>query len=236
MSAIAYGAAVLLLLNLIIALHEVGHLLVARRLGLAVPEYNVGLGKRLLHRNVRGTEVALRVLPLGGYVVCPELERVHPARRIAVSLAGPAIQLVAAWAVLTLGGHPIAAAQLVWRIMWAGFSGMGAVPVAAWHIVTGADRNDGMAGPVGIVTQGSHVLQGGWLLGALTLFVLLNVGIATLNLLPLPPLDGGHVAMALLRWARVPAAIVTGVQVAVSLVVVALVATIMLGDVFNPSA
>lgn len=51
-----------------IALHELGHLIPARRFGVHVPEYSVGFGPALARRPWRGTTVVLRAIPLGGYV------------------------------------------------------------------------------------------------------------------------------------------------------------------------
>ncbi|UNX55912.1 site-2 protease family protein [Georgenia sp. TF02-10] len=51
-----------------IALHEIGHLVPAKRFGVLVPQYMVGFGKTLWSRTVRGTEYGIKALPLGGYV------------------------------------------------------------------------------------------------------------------------------------------------------------------------
>ncbi len=51
-----------------IALHEFGHLIPAKRFGVAVPRFSVGFGKTLVSKRVGGTEYALKALPLGGYV------------------------------------------------------------------------------------------------------------------------------------------------------------------------
>jgi membrane-associated protease RseP (regulator of RpoE activity) len=51
-----------------IALHEIGHLVPAKRFGVKVPQYMVGFGPTLWSRTVRGTEYGVKALPLGGYV------------------------------------------------------------------------------------------------------------------------------------------------------------------------
>ncbi|MFH5822499.1 M50 family metallopeptidase [Georgenia sp. AZ-5] len=55
-------------LLLSIALHEIGHLVPAKKFGVKVPQYMVGFGKTLWSRTVRGTEYGIKALPLGGYV------------------------------------------------------------------------------------------------------------------------------------------------------------------------
>ena len=54
----------------------------------------------------------------------------------------------------------------------------------------------GLAGPVGIVTLSSEAVRGGYFL---SLLAFISVQLALLNMLPLLPLDGGHVVFALLE-------------------------------------
>ena len=51
-----------------IALHEVGHLVPAKRFGVRVGQYMVGLGPTLFSRRVGETEYGLKALPIGGYI------------------------------------------------------------------------------------------------------------------------------------------------------------------------
>ncbi len=51
-----------------IALHEVGHLVPAKRFGVKVSEYFVGFGPTLWSRRRGETEYGLKAVPLGGYV------------------------------------------------------------------------------------------------------------------------------------------------------------------------
>ncbi len=57
-----------LLIALSIALHEVGHLVPAKKFGLRVPDYMVGFGPTLWSK-VRGeTRYGIKAIPLGGYI------------------------------------------------------------------------------------------------------------------------------------------------------------------------
>jgi regulator of sigma E protease len=60
-----------------------------------------------------------------------------------------------------------------------------------------------LSGPIGIMRIFYDVLSGpyGWQL-ALWFAVLINVNLAMINLLPLPVLDGGHIALSLIEWIR----------------------------------
>ena len=51
-----------------IALHEVGHMLPAKRFGVRVSQYMVGFGPTLWSRTRGETEYGIKALPLGGYV------------------------------------------------------------------------------------------------------------------------------------------------------------------------
>ncbi len=66
----------LLGLVLSIALHEVGHLVPAKRFGVKVPEYFIGFGPRLWSTRRGETEYGIKLLPLGGYV---RLAGMYPA-------------------------------------------------------------------------------------------------------------------------------------------------------------
>ena len=70
----------------------------------------------------------------------------------------------------------------------------------ASHSSIGASQ---LSGPVGIMNLLFAVLSSdvGWRY-ALWLAVLINVNLAMLNLLPLPVLDGGHIALSLIEWIR----------------------------------
>ncbi|WP_350258962.1 M50 family metallopeptidase [Scrofimicrobium sp. R131] len=51
-----------------VALHELGHLMPAKKFGALVPEYWVGFGPTLYQRRVGGTTYGIKAILLGGYV------------------------------------------------------------------------------------------------------------------------------------------------------------------------
>jgi membrane-associated protease RseP (regulator of RpoE activity) len=68
---IAFIIGVLLLvvgLALSIALHELGHLLPAKKFGVRVGQYMIGFGPTLWSRRIGETEYGFKALPLGGYI------------------------------------------------------------------------------------------------------------------------------------------------------------------------
>lgn len=58
----------ILMLGGLIFLHELGHFLAAKSMGMPVEVFSLGFGPRLLGFRWRETDVRLAVLPLGGYV------------------------------------------------------------------------------------------------------------------------------------------------------------------------
>ena len=59
----------IIIFGIIVAIHEYGHLWWAKRSGILVPEYAVGMGPKIFaHQAKDGTLYTIRILPLGGYV------------------------------------------------------------------------------------------------------------------------------------------------------------------------
>lgn len=98
-----------LILLVVIPIHELGHLLVARRFGFKILEYFVGFGPRLWSARRGETEYGVKAIPAGGYVkiagmnpyepVAPEdLPRAYGSKpiwqRALVILAGPLSHLL----------------------------------------------------------------------------------------------------------------------------------------------
>lgn len=59
---------VILCFGFIIFIHELGHFLMAKRVGVKVHEFALGFGPRLLYKKKDETEYCLRLFPVGGYV------------------------------------------------------------------------------------------------------------------------------------------------------------------------
>jgi regulator of sigma E protease len=58
----------LLMIGALIFLHELGHFLFAKRMGLPVEVFSLGFGPRLIGFKWKETDIRLALLPLGGYV------------------------------------------------------------------------------------------------------------------------------------------------------------------------
>ena len=60
--------AFVVILCAMIVIHEFGHFIVAKMLGIAVETFSVGFGPRLLGFRIGETDYRLSAIPLGGYV------------------------------------------------------------------------------------------------------------------------------------------------------------------------
>lgn len=113
----------LLGLGIVITLHELGHLFVAKRMGITVEAFSVGWGPKIASFTRGGTEYRISWLPIGGYckmqgehalvrawqskstridVEAGDFFAARPVQRIAVLLAGPVVNYLFAVLVLTL--------------------------------------------------------------------------------------------------------------------------------------
>ena len=110
------------LLGLLVALHELGHLIAARACRMKVERFAVGFGPPLLAVRRRGTEYSLRAIPFGGFVRISgmEVEGDAPApgsyasrprwQRALVLFAGSAVNYLIAIGLLFAyyaGGAPV---------------------------------------------------------------------------------------------------------------------------------
>src|SRR5882724_6232923 len=64
---------VLLLFNLLIGVHELGHFLAARWRGLKIERFAIWFGKPIWMTKINGVEYALGTLPFGAYVSLPQM-------------------------------------------------------------------------------------------------------------------------------------------------------------------
>ena len=57
----------IIVFSIIIIVHELGHFLVAKKVGIFVQEFSVGMGPLLFSKQIGETEYSLRALPFGGF-------------------------------------------------------------------------------------------------------------------------------------------------------------------------
>jgi regulator of sigma E protease len=122
---------VLVLFNLLIVVHELGHFLAARWRGLYIEKFGVWFGKPLWKKTINGVQYSLGSLPFGGFVALPQLApmdiiegkadldraklpKISALDKIIVAFAGPLFSLLLALffaGVVWVVGHPVGEAD-----------------------------------------------------------------------------------------------------------------------------
>jgi membrane-associated protease RseP (regulator of RpoE activity) len=165
-----------------LALHEAAHAVMAVRAGGKVKELGIGFGPQLARTRIRTKAgeipVVLRALPLGGYAAI-DVDEIPPQRRIPLLLAGPLANIAA--------GLPL----------------MLALRNEAVPLPLDGDRRVGVAGLIGTVSALLRAAGRGPA-AVLQLAGAINVGLGIMNLLPIYPLDGGHLALAYMERRGIP--------------------------------
>jgi regulator of sigma E protease len=122
---------VVVLFNLLIFVHELGHFLAARWRGLKVDRFAIWFGKPIWKKTIGGVEYALGSIPAGGYVSLPQmapmeliegktdapaepLPHISALDKIIVAVAGPLFSFglaVAFACVVSVVGRPVSEAE-----------------------------------------------------------------------------------------------------------------------------
>ena len=117
----------IIVLSVLIVVHELGHFIMAKSLGVKVERFAIGFGPKLVSHVFQGTEFAICLIPLGGYVKMAGDERVackgnadefyahSPGHRSLIVLMGPIVNYVLAYVcfcIVFLIGYPTLPAKI----------------------------------------------------------------------------------------------------------------------------
>lgn len=202
-----YISAFFFAFTLVVIVHELGHFLAAKALGVKVYEFSVGFPfspKIATLLRLRETEFTLRLLPLGGFVSfskdgeedSPNYLKLESWKRAVIAFSGPAFNFVFAFMALCLyfwleqGQGLSASASSAFHAMYAGLQGFAGLFIDS----NGPGLLDSLSGPVGIAVAAGNAVQAG--AAAFVAFNgMLSLSLAIFNLVPLPALDGGQLLM-----------------------------------------
>ena len=127
---------VLIIFNLLIVVHEIGHFLAARWRGLFIEKFGIWFGKPLWKKKINGVQYSLGTLPFGGFVALPQLapmdiiegkadvdrEQLPPVSaldKIIVAVAGPLFSLLLGFVfavIVWVVGYPVSESDMTTTI------------------------------------------------------------------------------------------------------------------------
>lgn len=194
---------VVLILGLVVLVHEFGHFLAAKLVGISIQIFSVGFGPEMFSVMKNGTKYQISWIPIGGYVL-PAIEdekeffKLPVHKRIVMSLGGPIASLVLpiiCFSIINLFLHGISLTNLIIQPIQHTFTVLGKFVLVLPTLFT---HTENLSGIVGIVSQGKQFIGTNWL-NAINFTALLSLNLFVLNLLPIPVLDGGKVILYLLE-------------------------------------
>lgn len=104
--------AAILIFFITVLVHEFGHFIVAKKSGVLVHEFAIGMGPKIYSKKRKETLYSLRAIPIGGFCMMEgedsdseserSLTKQHPLKRILVMAAGPFMNFLLAFVLLAI--------------------------------------------------------------------------------------------------------------------------------------
>lgn len=185
--------------------HETGHFLIAKAFNFSISEFSVGMGPKILQKEKNGITYSLRVLPLGGFVSFPEQARENTRDmnkpsfpKFVVLIMGVIFNILLAIIfsiiVYLLKGNNFLEATSNSLILMKNV--LGAI-IHSLDMLLDINNYGSLISATTITNQlistSSSIAETA--IDILAIGVALNLGIALVNLLPLPILDGGQIVI-----------------------------------------
>jgi len=200
----------LLSFGIIVWFHELGHFLLAKREGVGVKEFAVGMGPKVKGIKRGETEYTIRLLPLGGFVSFAddeEYRKTSLGARARILIAGPLFNFILGYLFLVvaaiLKGQSIVAAFE--KSFFALYKASTLIFQGLIGLFTDKDALSQLSGPVGIIHQTSEIVPPMMhepmqaVIQAIAVFflwtALLSINLGIMNLIPIPVLDGGRLLL-----------------------------------------
>ena len=207
---------IIFLLGFLILIHETGHFVVAKKLGIVVNEFAIGFGPKIFSKTKDGTNYEVRLIPLGGFVNL-EGEEEHSEKegsfnkakvndRFKVIIAGALVNILFGIVLIVLIVQVrymmIINSNLLEAIKYS-INVAGSIIVeffkSLFLLFTGNLDINNFTGPIGIsqmVSKTSGFVEFAYLLS------MVSISLGFTNLLPILPLDGGKALLIIIEAIR----------------------------------
>ncbi|MBC3887309.1 peptidase M50 [Acetobacterium paludosum] len=210
---------------ILVIAHEFGHFFVAKKTGVFVEEFAIGMGPKLFGHQGKETLFSIRALPFGGFCkmrgeepefdeegniipkdpsILPDprsFEEKNKGQKLLILVAGSAMNIIFAivclFIVALFTGHTniFDAVGTAFYNTWR-FAGL--IFQSFAMMFAGQVALNDIAGPIGMVSMVGTYLNSGFIM-LLAFTAMLSVNLGIINLFPIPALDGGRIFIILIE-------------------------------------
>ncbi len=208
----------------LITIHEGGHCLVSKALGVRVNEFSVGMGPLIGQKEKNGTMYSLRLIPIGGYCALEgefgedmtdeEIENFVDTdpkafvnqpfwKQFLILIAGSFVNFVFGFLLFIIVYSIVAAGRVgfarILEISWQDcFTMVKEIIAFIGGLFTGSSSVDDVSGVIGIISIVADSASYG-LINVVYLVGLISVNLSIMNMLPIPGLDGGRIFVSIVK-------------------------------------
>ena len=204
--------AALVIFGILVVVHEGGHFVTAKAVGVRVNEFSIGMGPLLFNRKKGETVYSLRLLPIGGYVALEgededsDDERAFSNKpawaKLLVLAAGPFMNFLFAVIVLLVLIIVMGMSANFFEALIMSFKSCINIEIMIFDafkdLLTGAGSVNDVVGPIGIVDAVDQTAQAG-ISNLVMLTIILSLNLGLFNIIPFPALDGGRILFVIIR-------------------------------------
>lgn len=185
--------------------HETGHFLAAKLFNYSIEEFSVGMGPKIFQKSKNGIKYSLRALPLGGFVRFPEQAQENKRDmgkpsfpKFVVLIMGVVFNILLAIIfsiiIFLIGGYNFFEAISNSIIL------MGNVCDSLMHSLNMLLDINNYGSLISATTITNDLISTSGSIAETAIYILtigiaLNLGVALVNLFPLPILDGGQIVI-----------------------------------------
>ena len=187
------------LVGFVILVHEFGHYLAAKWVGIPIEIFSIGFGKAIYSFKDGETEYRLSIFPFGGYVL-PKIEteedffNLPVYKRFIMTAGGPAASIILPIVCYSFQNVALKGFALMSTFIAPIERSITTMWMMLCSLPTIFSGSGNVSGIIGIVAQGETFI-GNNPEQALGFVALLSLNLAVLNLLPIPALDGGKMVL-----------------------------------------